>query len=225
MRMRSRSAPPPAEMPTIAPVESDLDALAFAMEDVFDEVGFAPAEVVAEAVLEGSVANDEADAADVDKPVTDAAELVREVEAELLVAVADDEDEEDPLDEVELDLPVLLDALLLDDLLAELDLVSCVEDSVTVTLDEMTVSVANTERRSLVVNSEVVTNVETETETSLSSSSSSALRWPAFTGMNPSSTAAIAGPYKSRKKEAPLCGRARRRRIKRIKGGRGESNT
>ena len=125
-------------MPTIAPVESDLDDDEFAMEDVFDEVGFAPAEVVAEAVLEGSVANEEA-GADVDEPVTDAPELVEEVEAEVLAA---EEDDEVALPEdVELDLPVLLDVL--DDLseAVELDLESLVEESVTVTSVVKTVSV------------------------------------------------------------------------------------
>ena len=197
MRMRSRSAPPPAEMPTIAPVESDLDDDEFAMEDVFDEVGFAPAEVVAEAVLEGSVANEDAEA-DVDKPVTDAPELVEEVEAEVLAA--DGEDEVALPEDVELDLPVLLDVL--DDLSeeVELDLDSFVEDSVTVTLLEMTVSVTNIESRWLVVNDEVVTNVETR-----ASSSSSALRWPAFTGIKPSSTSAMAG-LKSRRKKPRSAG-------------------
>ena len=194
MRMRRRSAPPPAEMPTIAPVESDLEGDEFAMEDVFDEVGFAPAEVV-EAVFEGRVANDEAEA-DVDEPVADALELGEVVEAEVLVA--DEVDEEELPEDVELDLPELLDVL--DDLLDELDLESLVEESDRVILLEMTVSVTNDECRSLVVNDEVVTNVET-----CASSSPSALRWPAFTGINPSSTPTMAG-LKSRRKKPRSAG-------------------
>lgn len=165
-------------MPTIAPVESALDEDELAIEEVFDEVGFAPAEV-AEAVLEGRVAREDAEA-DVDEPVVDARELVEEVAVEVLVA---DEDVEAELPEdAEDDLPELLDEL--DGLEAELDLESLLEESVSVTLVVKTVSVVNVERSLVVVNSDVVTNVET--------SSSSALRWPAFTWINPSSAAAIA---------------------------------
>jgi len=204
------SAPPPAAMPTMAPVDRDLDEdEPFAMEEVLLDVAFEASEVeVAEAVAEGKDAKDAVADPDDDEAFEEAPELVEVAEALVMVDEADLDDEDAEL--VELDLLPLLDELELLDLSDELeddaDEVAADEEELAVTLVVMSCSVTTVSPWSFVVKTDVNTEVTTW---------SSALRCMAFTGSRPSSTAPMAG-RKCRTRSHAL--RARKVEINRNKG-------
>ncbi|KAH9928099.1 uncharacterized protein B0H18DRAFT_1001391, partial [Fomitopsis serialis] len=213
IRMRMSSAPPPAAMPMMAPVDRGLDEdEPFAMEEVLEEVAFEASEdAVAEAVTEGKAARDPAAEPDDDKAFAEAPELVEVAEALVMVDEADEDDEDAELEE--LDLPLLLDELELLDLFDELeddaDEDAAEEEELAVTLVVTSCWVNTDSPWSFVVNAEVKTEVMTW------SSESSALRCTAFTGSKPSSTAPMAG-RKCRGRGHAL--RARKIEINRNKG-------